>query len=124
MQIRQSKNLGLALATFGLAAVVAARAQRSRRGYSFTGRSVVITGGSRGLGLVLARQLAAEGARLMLIARDQTELERAVQNIHRHHPSAEVATVHHSMIGAKRLRSLPAKPGTRTVIHSCCPPNA
>jgi NAD(P)-dependent dehydrogenase (short-subunit alcohol dehydrogenase family) len=29
----------------------------------------LITGGSRGLGLVLARQLAAEGARLTLLAR-------------------------------------------------------
>jgi NAD(P)-dependent dehydrogenase (short-subunit alcohol dehydrogenase family) len=38
---------------------------------------VVITGGSRGLGLVLARQLAAEGAILVLLARDEDELERA-----------------------------------------------
>src|SRR5215208_5298989 len=90
MQIRQSKNLGLALATFGLAAVVAARAQRSRRGYSFTGRSVVITGGSRGLGLVLARQLAAEGARLMLIARDEAELQRAAQQFP---PGVDVMTI-------------------------------
>ncbi len=35
----------------------------------FAGKVVVITGGSRGLGLVLARQFAAEGARIALIAR-------------------------------------------------------
>jgi NAD(P)-dependent dehydrogenase (short-subunit alcohol dehydrogenase family) len=38
---------------------------------------VVIIGGSRGLGLVIARQLVAEGARLVLIARDPDELDRA-----------------------------------------------
>ena len=38
---------------------------------------VVITGGSRGLGLVLARELADEGARLLLLARDEDELARA-----------------------------------------------
>ncbi len=44
---------------------------------SFAGKIVVITGGSRGLGLVLARQLCAEGARVILLARDKAELQRA-----------------------------------------------
>ncbi|MBA3639367.1 MAG: SDR family oxidoreductase [Acidobacteriota bacterium] len=56
---------------------LAARAMRNRHAISFDGRVVVITGGSRGLGLVLARQLAAEGARLCLLARDREELDRA-----------------------------------------------
>jgi NAD(P)-dependent dehydrogenase (short-subunit alcohol dehydrogenase family) len=89
----RSKNIGLALIACGVAAAAAARAQRSRRGYSFSGRSVIITGGSRGLGLVLARQLAAEGAHLTLLARDAHELERAVQNIHAQHPGAIVTTI-------------------------------
>jgi NAD(P)-dependent dehydrogenase (short-subunit alcohol dehydrogenase family) len=38
---------------------------------------VLITGGSRGLGLVLARQFCAEGARVALLARDPDELARA-----------------------------------------------
>ena len=50
---------------------------RAGRRYSFRGRSVIITGGSRGLGLELARQLAKEGARLTLIARDPYVLKRA-----------------------------------------------
>ena len=50
---------------------------RARARYSFRGRSVIITGGSRGLGLELARQLAKEGARLTLIARDPYVLKRA-----------------------------------------------
>ena len=62
----------------GAAAVVAAsKVTRRRRAIDFAGRMVVITGGSRGLGLVMARQFAAEGARLCLIARDEAELDRA-----------------------------------------------
>lgn len=41
---------------------------------------VVISGGSRGLGLVMAKEYARQGAIIVLLARDQEELERA-QNI-------------------------------------------
>ena len=73
---RQERFL-LGLATAAAAMAVAARGMRNRHAISFDGRVVVITGGSRGLGLVLARQLAAEGARLCLLARDRDELDRA-----------------------------------------------
>lgn len=49
--------------------------------YTFADKAVVITGGSRGLGLVLARMLAEEGARVTLIARDDAELDRARQDL-------------------------------------------
>ena len=71
------KNQSLPLA-FGAAALMGwgiARALAPR--ISFAGKIVVITGGSRGLGLVLARQLCEEGARVALLARDQAELQRA-----------------------------------------------
>ncbi len=45
--------------------------------FDLNGKTVLITGGSRGLGLVMAREFAREGARLVLCARDETELERA-----------------------------------------------
>src|SRR3954454_589195 len=51
------------------------RAWRGR--YSFYRRVALITGGSRGLGLVLARQLCNEGAKVVLLARDKDELARA-----------------------------------------------
>jgi short-subunit dehydrogenase len=38
---------------------------------------VVITGGSRGLGLEIAREIASEGATLVLLARDEAELSKA-----------------------------------------------
>ena len=48
-----------------------------RKQYSFRDKSVVITGGSRGLGLELARLFAKQGARLTLIARTAATLEKA-----------------------------------------------
>jgi NAD(P)-dependent dehydrogenase (short-subunit alcohol dehydrogenase family) len=45
--------------------------------YDLKNKTVLITGGSRGLGLVMAREFAREGARLALCARDAEELERA-----------------------------------------------
>ena len=67
----------IALASTGAGAVLALRALRSRATYDFRDKSVLITGGSRGLGLVLAREFAAEGARLTIVARDRVELEQA-----------------------------------------------
>jgi NAD(P)-dependent dehydrogenase (short-subunit alcohol dehydrogenase family) len=45
---------------------------------------VLIFGGSRGLGLTMARELAVQGARLALAARDQNELTRARAELARH----------------------------------------
>ena len=49
----------------------------NRTRYAYTGRVAVITGGSRGLGLLMARQLRKEGARVALLARNREELVRA-----------------------------------------------
>jgi short-subunit dehydrogenase len=46
-------------------------------GYDYRGKHAVVTGGCRGLGLVLARELAARGARLSLCARDPAEVAAA-----------------------------------------------
>ncbi len=43
------------------------------------GKRALITGGSRGIGLAIARQLALEGARIALAARDATALAQAAQ---------------------------------------------
>ncbi|WP_337175635.1 SDR family oxidoreductase [Paludisphaera sp.] len=68
----------LAVAAIGAGAVAAARAfARNRRMIHLGGRVVLITGGSRGLGLVTAREFAAQGARVAICARDADELERA-----------------------------------------------
>jgi NAD(P)-dependent dehydrogenase (short-subunit alcohol dehydrogenase family) len=49
--------------------------------YSLRDRAVLVTGGSRGLGLVLARELARHGARVAISARDDEELGRAVEDL-------------------------------------------
>jgi NAD(P)-dependent dehydrogenase (short-subunit alcohol dehydrogenase family) len=65
------------LALGGVAALVAAGLTLRNRRFRLAGKVVMLTGGSRGLGLVLARELARRGARIVLIARDGAELGRA-----------------------------------------------
>jgi short-subunit dehydrogenase len=61
---------GLALAYWGV-----------RQAWRFdpAGRVILITGGSRGLGLAMAREFLKRGAKVALLARDPEELERARQ---------------------------------------------
>jgi NAD(P)-dependent dehydrogenase (short-subunit alcohol dehydrogenase family) len=51
--------------------------------YGIFGKNVFITGGSRGLGLLLAREFARQGARVAIAARDGKALERATADIRR-----------------------------------------
>jgi len=48
---------------------------------SFRGQSAIITGGSRGLGLALARELVNENCNVTLLARDEDELKRAKKEL-------------------------------------------
>ncbi len=52
-----------------------------RRPMALRGKVVLITGGSRGLGLALARGFATEGALLSLCARSEEELELAQRDL-------------------------------------------
>ncbi|HEU0033482.1 MAG TPA: SDR family oxidoreductase [Kofleriaceae bacterium] len=68
--------------TLGIAAAVGALAgaralARRARAYELRDKVVLVTGGSRGLGLVIARELARHGARIAICARDEDELGRA-----------------------------------------------
>lgn len=78
-------------ALYGGALYGAAQLVRSRRAMDFAGRVVVITGGSRGLGLILARLFSDEGAKLALLARDDNELQRAKSELSG--SGAEVLTI-------------------------------
>ena len=73
---RKESNL-LPMLMLGSGAFLLWSLRRRARRMDFSGRTVVISGGSRGLGLELARQLGREGAKLVLLARNQEELERA-----------------------------------------------
>jgi NAD(P)-dependent dehydrogenase (short-subunit alcohol dehydrogenase family) len=79
--MRQEQKFALGLVAGLGAALVAGRMARARQAIDFNGRVVVITGGSRGLGLVMARMLVDEGARVVLLARDMGELARASDDL-------------------------------------------
>jgi NAD(P)-dependent dehydrogenase (short-subunit alcohol dehydrogenase family) len=75
---RRGRFVALATAGAGLGLRELLRRQRE---FDLQGKTVLITGGSRGLGLALAREFAAEGARLVYTARDEAELERAREDL-------------------------------------------
>src|SRR5215213_8591500 len=78
----ENKNPLLIGAAVGLGALSAlALWNRSRRSFDFKDKVVLITGGSRGLGLVLAREFAREGARIAICARDGAELAAAKEDL-------------------------------------------
>ncbi|MEO8439527.1 MAG: SDR family oxidoreductase [Spartobacteria bacterium] len=73
------RSLFLTLGGIGLATWAISRSLQSD--FSFAGKVVIVTGGSRGLGLTIARRLASEGARVALFARDEAELARACDQL-------------------------------------------
>lgn len=54
---------------------------RRRRWFEYSGRSVIVTGGSRGLGLLIARELIAVGARVAICARTTEDVHAAVEEL-------------------------------------------
>lgn len=49
--------------------------------FDLTGRTALVTGGSRGLGLQIAHALGEAGARVMVTSRKQADLEASVQSL-------------------------------------------
>ncbi|MBD2755957.1 SDR family NAD(P)-dependent oxidoreductase [Spirosoma validum] len=72
----QTKAVLWGLAGLGTWAATKALLAQKRK-IDFRDKTVVITGGSRGLGLEMARLLAKEGANLGICARDEEELDSA-----------------------------------------------
>jgi NAD(P)-dependent dehydrogenase (short-subunit alcohol dehydrogenase family) len=73
------------------AAIVARGVVRRLTAYDVRGKVALVTGGSRGLGLVIARELVEQGARVAICARRQFELDRARQDLEQR--GGEVLTV-------------------------------
>jgi NAD(P)-dependent dehydrogenase (short-subunit alcohol dehydrogenase family) len=66
----------------GLGALAAARmAMCGLRWFSFADRTAIVTGGSRGLGLSIARQLVTAGARVAICARTPEQLNAAADEL-------------------------------------------
>ena len=60
-----------------MAAVAARHILRRLHPFELAGRVALVTGGSRGLGFAVARELVTAGARVAVCARDEARLERA-----------------------------------------------
>ncbi len=71
----------MALGMLGTALAVASVVKVRQRIGSMRGKVVVVTGGSRGFGLEIARVFGRDGARLVLAARQQDELNRALTSL-------------------------------------------
>lgn len=70
------------------------------------GKRVLITGGSKGIGLAIAQAFAAEGAMPILVSRTRSQLDQAVQTIQsQHHIQAQTVEADLSLAGsAEKLR--------------------
>jgi NAD(P)-dependent dehydrogenase (short-subunit alcohol dehydrogenase family) len=92
----------LVLAGALLGAWLAIRVIRTSR-YSVRDKVAVITGGSRGLGLVLARHICAQGGSVALIARDPDELARAKADLAPR--GSAVLTIECDLLDARQIQS-------------------
>src|SRR3546814_14623352 len=69
-------------------------------------KTVVITGGSKGIGLACARTFAAEGAKVVLAARSATDLTDAAATVHAT-TGATVSTLPVDLSAEAAQRALP-----------------
>lgn len=72
------------------------------------GKSVVITGGTAGIGLASARELTRRGANVILVGRDPGRGEAAVATIQRTVPGASVAYLAADLSSQQQVRALAA----------------
>ena len=77
-----AEKIGKTISMAAIGIVAAAGLYRAvKPKYKVQDKVALITGGSRGLGLVLARELADRGARIAICARDRDELQRAKEDL-------------------------------------------
>lgn len=74
-------NRGRALLA-GAAALAAWKLSQRFREADFRGKTALVTGGSRGLGFLVARELVRQGCRVAICARDRAEIARAAGALH------------------------------------------
>jgi len=60
---------------------------------AMTGKNVVVTGASSGIGLETTRELAGQGARILMVVRNKDKAEAAIADIRKTAPDAELELV-------------------------------
>ncbi|CAB4685761.1 MAG: SDR family oxidoreductase [Actinobacteria bacterium] len=71
--------------------------------FSLAGRTALVTGGSRGIGLAIATELLRAGARVIICARRADELRAAVVTLAEHGPCDGIVADLSSIAGAQAL---------------------
>ncbi len=84
----------IALGLLGAAVVMNEAVKAHRRQTAMRGKVVVIVGGSRGLGLEIARQFGLAGAHLVLVSRKENELSEALATLHKEGAIGNGGTAH------------------------------
>jgi len=86
---------GLTIGAGIAAGIAATMLRRLGSPISFRNQTVFVTGGSRGLGLLLAREFVGRGSKVAIAARDKDELSRAEQQLRQ--DGGEVLTIEADM---------------------------
>ena len=95
--------LGLLFIAVSLTLLLAPFFSVIRTGSFLHGKVVLITGGSRGLGLEIARQVCEQGGKVALIARDPDELARAKADLAGR--GGEVLTLQCDLLDSDQIQS-------------------
>jgi NAD(P)-dependent dehydrogenase (short-subunit alcohol dehydrogenase family) len=72
---------------------------------NLNGKHVLITGGSKGIGLACAEGFAAEGAKISLISRDSANLQSAKELLLKQFPSANISVIAANLIDATQAQN-------------------
>lgn len=76
-----AKKAAWTIGSLFVASAVAKQTLRHLRGFDWNGKRVVITGGSRGLGLVIARHLIKQGASVAICSRTDSDVASAMKEL-------------------------------------------
>ena len=87
------RDLVFATAVAALAIDGLRRLTKRRARFRLEGRNALVTGGSRGLGLEIARVLVDRGANVAIVARDAAEIDRVIAELHGRAPTVRVVGI-------------------------------
>ena len=77
-------------------------------GTSLDGKIAVVTGASSGLGVETSRVLAAAGASVLMVARDNGKLEAAAEDVRQRHPGVQLHTLSMDLADLDSVRTAAA----------------